>query len=452
MDFISKCSGGYEDLWKAIIRPGREEYEEKHLGPKEFHIRGLRYQRTDIELKNKRGQILKGSHFEPVERVCEQLPCVVYLHGNCSSRLESLYTLEILLPANITVFCFDFAGSGMSDGDYISLGWYEREDIEIVVNHLRGTGRTSTIGLWGRSMGAVAALMYVDRDPCIAGMVVDSPYSNLRVLSDELVREHTKVPSLVLSAVTAIIRKTIKKKAGFDIDHMVPLNYMAQSFVPAFFVAGKSDKYVNARHTQDLYAKYTGDKNISLVNGDHNSARPQFLLDSIAIFFYNTLMVDQLPQQAKFDFDISVRWKIDESQKEKPRKNEESEMNFSMLRSKKIGNDYDIQQVLGDANEEELEKSLMQSIQIRESQKKSKLGGGEPEQPKQDIMIDDPNMTMILKKEESKQSEEQKAYDEHDDEWGSKIIKKGEDNTSLSMGKSKSAVREFNEEGFEIIE
>jgi len=257
---------------------------------------------------------------------------------------------------------------------------------------------------------------------------------------------------LVLSAVTAIIRKTIKKKAGFDIDHMVPLNYMAQSFVPAFFVAGKSDKYVNARHTQDLYAKYTGDKNISLVNGDHNSARPQFLLDSIAIFFYNTLMVDQLPQQAKFDFDISVRWKIDESQKEKPRKNEESEMNFSMLRSKKIGNDYDIQQVLGDANEEELEKSLMQSIQIRESQKKSKLGGGEPEQPKQDIMIDDPNMTMILKKEESKQSEEQKAYDEHDDEWGSKIIKKGEDNTSLSMGKSKSAVREFNEEGFEIIE
>jgi hypothetical protein len=27
----------------------------------------------------------------------------------------------------VSVFAFDFAGSGMSDGEYVSLGWYERE-------------------------------------------------------------------------------------------------------------------------------------------------------------------------------------------------------------------------------------------------------------------------------------------------------------------------------------
>ena len=33
---------------------------------------------------------LECSHFEPIpsERVDERLPCVIYLHGNCSSRLE----------------------------------------------------------------------------------------------------------------------------------------------------------------------------------------------------------------------------------------------------------------------------------------------------------------------------------------------------------------------------
>lgn len=86
---------------------------------------------------------------------------------------------KILLPLNITLFTFDFAGCGMSEGEFVSLGWHEREDLEIVVNYLRKERNVSTIGLWGRSMGAVTALLYGDNDPSIAGMVLDSPFSNL---------------------------------------------------------------------------------------------------------------------------------------------------------------------------------------------------------------------------------------------------------------------------------
>jgi pimeloyl-ACP methyl ester carboxylesterase len=71
----------------------------------------------------------------------------------------------------------------MSEGRYISLGYYERDDVEVVINHLRNSKRVSTIGLWGRSMGAVTALMYSDRDPSIAGLVLDSPFSNLEQLA-----------------------------------------------------------------------------------------------------------------------------------------------------------------------------------------------------------------------------------------------------------------------------
>ena len=44
--------------------------------------------------------------------------------------------VNLLLPQNITVFAFDFAGSGLSEGEYISLGWYEREDVQTVTEHL----------------------------------------------------------------------------------------------------------------------------------------------------------------------------------------------------------------------------------------------------------------------------------------------------------------------------
>ncbi len=59
----------------------------------------------------------------------------------------------------------------MSEGQYVTLGAHEVDDLEMVITHLRGEGSTSTIGIWGRSMGSVTALLYGAKDPTIAGMV-----------------------------------------------------------------------------------------------------------------------------------------------------------------------------------------------------------------------------------------------------------------------------------------
>ena len=54
---------------------------------------------------------------------------------------------------------FDFAGSGQSEGEYISLGHFELGDVEIVVNYLNATWRIPKIAIWGRSMGAVTGIL-----------------------------------------------------------------------------------------------------------------------------------------------------------------------------------------------------------------------------------------------------------------------------------------------------
>ncbi len=56
---------------------------------------------------------------------------------------------------------FDFAGSGLSDGEYISLGYYEREDLAAVVEYLQKERNAGSIAIWGRSMGSATALMYL---------------------------------------------------------------------------------------------------------------------------------------------------------------------------------------------------------------------------------------------------------------------------------------------------
>ena len=54
--------------------------------------------------------------------------CIVYLHGLGSSRLEGLPLVQ-QLPENYCLCIFDMSGSGKSEGETISYGVREQEDI-----------------------------------------------------------------------------------------------------------------------------------------------------------------------------------------------------------------------------------------------------------------------------------------------------------------------------------
>ncbi|CAN1852358.1 Uncharacterized protein YqkD [Linum perenne] len=219
---------------------------------------GKLYQRKDVEIKNTRGHVLQCSHYVPiVSPEGKPLPCVIYCHGNSGCRADASEAAIILLPSNITVFTLDFSGSGLSGGDHVTLGWYEKDDLRSVVNYLRQDGNVSMIGLWGRSMGAVTSLMYGAHDPSIAGMVLDSPFSDLVDLMMELVDTYKfRLPRFTIKFAIQYMRKAIQKKAKFDITDLNTIK---------------------------------GDKNIIKFEGDHNSPRPQFYFDSINIFFHNVL-------------------------------------------------------------------------------------------------------------------------------------------------------------------
>ena len=53
----------------------------------------------------------------------------------------------------------------------MTLGAHEVDDLGAAVAHVRRAHPDSAVALWGRSMGAVTALLYSQRDPSIAGVV-----------------------------------------------------------------------------------------------------------------------------------------------------------------------------------------------------------------------------------------------------------------------------------------
>jgi len=283
---------------------------------------------------------------------------IVYLHGNASARVEVVPNLSFLL-AQVGVFGvvgLDFTGSGRSDGDWVSLGYYERVDLECLLQHLKRVyggpdGTDLEIILWGRSMGASTALMHAgkksftakntqnsrnnssstldsvegvnfdvgttavssrnissgsitdnesERNPntlkndndtsILKGLVCDSPFASLTHLCEELVErardQGVMVPGVVVSVAIAMIARSVRKLANFNIREITPIDDVKNIDVPALFICGADDDFITPQHSERLVEAYKGGvtTNLFMCPGGHNDARPEIVFVGIEEF------------------------------------------------------------------------------------------------------------------------------------------------------------------------
>ena len=279
----------YETLWKAIIRPPRDSYLEADLVDEVFTFNQKTYFRKDYDLINKDGLILKCSMIEPEESF-ERQPLVIYLHGNSSSRIEGLEMAPYLIKNNINIFVFDFAGSGHSEGEYISLGYKEQEDVNVVVDFVKKLPNVSKIGLWGRSMGAATALMYAFRDKRISCMFIDSSFMEFKLLAQQLCKNYKNIPSVIVNFAFYFIKKTIFNKINVDIEKINPIENVDKINIPAFFIHAINDELIPLEHTLKIYEKYKGEKELNIVEEGHNSQRKRHIIDKVIQFFIKHLI------------------------------------------------------------------------------------------------------------------------------------------------------------------
>lgn len=118
---------------------------------------------------------------------------------------------------------------------------------------------------------SVTALMHGDRDPSIAAMVLDSPFSDLTRLCEEMVDkardQGINVPGFVSSVAIRMIRGSVRRQAEFDIRDVSPISHAPHCFIPALFVAAENDDFITKSHSISLNDAYAGDSNMIVVDG-----------------------------------------------------------------------------------------------------------------------------------------------------------------------------------------
>uniref|UniRef100_A0A7S3FU90 AB hydrolase-1 domain-containing protein n=1 Tax=Strombidium rassoulzadegani TaxID=1082188 RepID=A0A7S3FU90_9SPIT len=266
-------------LTNMIIRPPKADYPEPNMGKAiETDYNGKKFKVDNFQVANFKGELLSCSFVEPAndaDRSGETMPCVIYMHGNAGNKTEGLSYAAEITGRGLNLCCFDFSGCGNSEGDWVTLGHKEKDDLKSVIEYIYENKRVSTIGLWGRSMGGVTSLLYASENPgTINCAVLDSAFSTLDYVIITMAGNMGLPPDLV-EMFKPMIDQSIQMQAGFQIKDLDAVKAAALCESPVLFLHGKEDTFIIPDHCDKLFASYKGEKKEKrMIVGDHNSPRP----------------------------------------------------------------------------------------------------------------------------------------------------------------------------------
>jgi pimeloyl-ACP methyl ester carboxylesterase len=214
---------------------------------------------------------------------------IIMVHGNGSSRnVANSGSLDIageLVGHGFNVLMFDLHGCGESDGNTVSGGYYEKDDLKGAVAYVRQRGYEK-IGVLGFSLGAVSALLAAAEDTEIDAVVADSSYADLNDIMEPEFARRTKAPKIFLRPILFMIKIIY----GVDFTAIRPVEVVAKIAPrPILFIHGEADDMIPVEHARRLLEASQNPANILwIVPGGHTSAYHDYpieFIDRVTSFF-----------------------------------------------------------------------------------------------------------------------------------------------------------------------
>ena len=194
------------------------------------------------------GTILRGWYM-PAPRPSGR--AVVVVAGIDSNRLAGGITLRLaadLIADGFDVLAFDLRDQGTSDGDTLTFGAREQDDVLGAVAFARARGARH-VAVIGFSMGAAATMLAAARSPDIEALVLDSAFADLRDTLGTGIGSTWHVPGPIVDYALFLYGLL----SGTDPASVVPADAIpALSARPMLFIAGADDRTVRPADGADM--------------------------------------------------------------------------------------------------------------------------------------------------------------------------------------------------------
>lgn len=209
------------------------------------------------------GKRLHGRYYQNGEGK----PVEIFFHGYRSPGLrDGSGTIELAERAGYNLIVVDQRGSALSDGNVISFGVKEKQDvlswIDYVINRFGGE---QSIILAGVSMGAATVLLAsgLELPKNVKCITADCAYSSQSEIIEKVCRSMNMPPRLVMP----FIRLGARLYGGFDLYSETPIEAVKKATVPIFFIHGDNDGFVPCNMTKKMYECCSSPKELFIAPG-----------------------------------------------------------------------------------------------------------------------------------------------------------------------------------------
>jgi pimeloyl-ACP methyl ester carboxylesterase len=182
---------------------------------------------------------------------------MIYLHGVADNRASGTGVLERFRARGFDVLAYDSRGHGQSEAAGITYGFYEKRDLQRVMD----TVDAGPIVLVGSSLGAAVALQVAAEDPRVSAVVAAESFSDLRTVVAE------RAPFFFTADTIAKAIALAENQGQFHIDAVNPAAAAARIKSPVLLVHGDADTDTPPDHARRLHAALAGPKRLLLVPG-----------------------------------------------------------------------------------------------------------------------------------------------------------------------------------------
>ena len=219
----------------------------------------------EFELINADGARLKAYYLPAAEKSDKFLVCS---HGYRSNgKAEFRFAGKFLHDSGFNLFIVDHRAAGESEGQYITFGCKEAEDLLLWVKFVNEKfGEDIQIGLYGVSMGCATITTLCgceDLPDNVKFAAADCGYTSAKdEFSYNLQKVH--IPDFVIMNSVDFLNRKI---SGCSLDDMNPLRAVAKSKVPILFIHGAKDDFVPVAMAQVLYDACPTEKELFIAEG-----------------------------------------------------------------------------------------------------------------------------------------------------------------------------------------
>ena len=225
------------------------------------------------------------------------LSTIICLHGKGGLKEHYIPLAEELSNRGHNVVIFDQRAHGESEGKYCTYGYYEKRDVQSIIDTIRVRYPKTKIGVWGTSLGGAVALQAMQVDKRIDFGIVGSTFTNLENIiydyADRLLNIQT---SLILEPAI----QNAEKLANFSIDEVKPVESVKHIRQPILLMHGEADERIDVAYGKTLFANLKSEqKELILVEGGkHNGllAHGGAELKEKVYTFINKIVLETEPQ------------------------------------------------------------------------------------------------------------------------------------------------------------